>query len=370
MELTFEQDDLLYALQVLQGVTGGRNTLPILANVLIRAEDHTIECVATDLEVGIKIKVDGEVKEDGAVTVSAKKLTDIVKQLPVDKPIDLVTTANDRVEITCGDGIYKIIGLPDEEFPQLPSVEGESLSIGGETLMDVIQKTEYAASTEEVRYFLNGLYFNLLMDRTEVVATDGKRLALIHCEPLSASAETNGFIIPRKAVREIAKTFAGIGEVEISVVENQILFTDGNATLTTRLVEGEYPNYEKIIPEFTDGRTVVSRDRILSAARRVALLSNPKNHSICLEIDTEQVQVYARAPELGEAHETVPVESGNGSVTIGFDARLLVEALAHIDTESVAIEFTGELNPVLIKPVSDDEYISLIMPMRLEGPSE
>ena len=237
-------------------------------------------------------------------------------------------------------------------------------------MIDVIQKTEYAASTEEVRYFLNGLYFNLLMDRTEVVATDGKRLALIHCEPLNASVETNGFIVPLKAVREIAKTFAGIGEVEVSVFENQILLTDGNATLTARLVEGEYPNYEKIIPESTEGRTVVSRDQILGATRRVALLSSPKNHSICLEIDTEQVQVYARAPELGEAHETVPVASGNGSVRIGFDARLLIEALAHIDTESVAIEFTDELNPVLIKPVSDDTYISLIMPMRLEGPSE
>lgn len=370
MELTFEKDDLLYALQILQGVTGGRHTLPILANVLIRAEDSTIECIATDLEVGIKIKVDGEVKEEGAITVSAKKLTDIVKQLPVDEPIDLVTTANDRVEMRCGDGIYKIIGMPDEEFPQLPSVEGEALSIGGETLIDVIQKTEYAASTEEVRYFLNGLYFNLLTDRTEVVATDGKRLALIHCEPLNASEEVSGFIVPRKAVREIAKTFAGVGEVEVSVFENQILLTDGTATLTTRLVEGKYPNYEKIIPEFTDGRTVVSRDRILSAAGRVALLSDPKNHSICLEIDPEQIQVYARAPELGEAYETVPVESGNGSVTIAFDARLLVAALAHIDTESVAIEFIDELNPVLIKPVSEDTYISLIMPMRLEGPSE
>lgn len=369
MELTFQKDDLLYALQVLQGVAGGRNALPILSNVLIRAEDSTIECMATDLEVGIKMKVDGEVKEGGAITVSAKKLGDIVKELPVDKPIDLVTTANDRVEITCGDGVYKIVGMPDEEFPQLPSVEGEALSIGGETLVDVIQKTEFAASTEEVRYFLNGLYFNLLQDRTEVVATDGKRLALTHCESLNPSGEANGFIVPLKAVREIARTFADAGEVEVSVFENQILFTDGNATLTTRLVEGEYPNYEKIIPESTDGRTVISRDQILSAARRVALLSNPKNYSICLEIDTEQVRVSARTPELGEAHETVPVESGNGKVRIGFDARLLVEALAHIQTEALAIEFTGELNPVLIKPVSDDEYISLIMPMRLEAPA-
>lgn len=370
MELTFEKDNLLYALQVLQGVTGGRNTLPILSNVLIRAEDSRIECIATDLEVGIKMQVAGEVKEGGAITVSAKKLVDIVKALPVDKPIDVVTTANDQVEITCGDGVYKIIGQPDEEFPQIPSVEGETLTIGGETLVDVIQKTEFAASTEEVRYFLNGLYFNPGADSTEVVATDGKRLALTHCEPLNASGEASGFIVPLKAVREIAKTFADAGEVEVSISENLIHFTDGDATLTARLVEGDYPNYEKIIPESTDGRTVVSRDQILSATRRVALLSNPKNYSICLEIDTEQIQVSARTPELGEAYETVPVESGNASVRMGLDARLLVEALAHIQSDSLAIEFIGELNPVLIKPVSDDEYISLIMPMRLEGPSE
>ena len=370
MELTFEKDDLLYALQVLQGVAGGRNALPILSNVLIRAEGSTIECMATDLEVGIRMKVGGAVKEEGAITVSAKKLVDIVKELPADKPIELATTATDRVEITCGDGVYKIIGMPDEEFPQLPSVEGEALSIGGEILLDVIQKTEFAASTEEVRYFLNGLYFNLLEDKTEVVATDGKRLALAHCAPLNAQAEATGFIIPLKAVREISRTFADAGEVEVSVFENQILFTDGNATLTTRLVEGEYPKYEKIIPESTEGRTVVSRDQILSATRRVALLSNPKNYSICLEIDTEQVRVYARTPELGEAYETVPVESSTGSVRVGFDARFLVEAFSHVDGESLAIEFTGELNPVLIKPVGDDHYVSLIMPMRLEAPSE
>ena len=140
-----------------------------------------------------------------------------------------------------------------------------------------------------------------------------------------------------------------------SYSESLILFTDGDGTLMARLVESEYPNYEKMIPESTDSRTVVLRDQILGATRRVALLSNPKTHLICLEIDTEQIQVSARAPELGEAHETVPVASGNASVRIGLDARLLVQALAHIQSESLAIEFMGGSTPVLIKPVSDDE---------------
>lgn len=369
MELTFERDDLLYALQVLQGVASGRNTLPILSNVLIHAEGNSIECMATDLEIGIRMKVEGTITEEGAITVSAKKLGDIVKELPSDKPIHLATTANDRVELTCGEGVYKIIGMSDEEFPQLPSIEGDAVSIGGETLRNVLQKTEFAASTEEVRYFLNGLYFNFLEDKTEVVATDGKRLALAHCEPLKSPGEANGFIVPLKAVREIERTFAESGEVDISISENQILFTDGTATLTTRLVDGQYPDYQKIIPEDSEGRTVLVKEDILRATRRVAVLSNPKNYSICLEIDTEQVRVSAKTPELGEAHETVSVESSTGTVRIGFDARLLTEALTHIETKDLSIEFSGELNPVLIKPVDAEDYISLIMPMRLEPAS-
>ena len=196
MELTFEKEDLLQALQVLQGVASGRTTLPILSNVLIQAADGKIECIATDLEVGIKIKVEGVIQEDGGITVSAKKLADIVKELPENKRIHLTTTANDRVEITCGDGVYKIIGLPDEEFPQLPSVDGDSLTIDGETLRSVLHKTEFAAATEDVRYFLNGLYFNFLPDGMEVVATDMRWLALARCEPIISSENVKGFIVP------------------------------------------------------------------------------------------------------------------------------------------------------------------------------
>ena len=364
MELTFEKEDLLHSLQVLQGVASGRNTLPILSNVLIQAADGKIACVATDLEVGIRIAVEGIIQEEGTITVSAKKLTDIVKELPEDQTIRLVTTANDRVEITCGDGIYKIIGLSDEEFPQLPAVDGHSLTIGGDTLRDVLRRTEFAAATEDVRYFLNGLYFNFLEDKTEVVATDAIWLALAHCEPFNPPENVTGFIIPLKAVKEIERTFAESDEVTVSILENQILFADDKATLTTRLIEGDYPKYQKLIPESTGG-VVVSKEMLLHATRRVALLSNPKNYCICLEIDTEQIQVSAMTPELGEAHETLPVESGTGRVRIGIDARLLVETLMHIETESVAVEFTGEVTPVSFKPIGTEGHICVVTPMRL-----
>ena len=362
MEFTFERDELLLFLQALQGVKGGQNASPILSNVLIRAEGGKI-----DAQIDLKMKVEGTVKTEGTITVPAEKLVDILKKLPSDKPLDLVVAAKDDVEITCGDGVYKIIGMPDEKSTQLPSAEGAILSIAGETLRDVIQKTAYAASTEKVRLFLNGLYFNFLEDRTEVVATDGKRLALAQCDPLNARMEINGFIVPLKAVKEIPRTFPESIEIDISIFENEICFTDGNATLTTQLVDREYPDYQKIIPKTSTGKTVVSKDQILSVTRRIALRSNPKNHAICLEIDTERIRVSTRTPELAEVHETVPVVSGIGSVRIGFDARLLIEALDHVDTEFVSIELTKELEPVLIKPVGDDGYVFLVMPLLLDA---
>jgi DNA polymerase-3 subunit beta len=366
MELTFEKDELLHALQMVQGVASGRNTLPILSNVLIRAQDGNIELAATDLEVGIKIKVAGTITEEGTTTVSAKKLVDIVRELP-DKTINMVTTANHRVELTCGDGVYKIIGLSDEDFPELPSADGEGVTIDGETLCSIIHKTEFAASREEFRYYLNGLYFNLLEDKTEVVGTDAIRhLALAHCASLKTSEDADGFIVPLKAVKEIERTFADSANVKILLIKNQILFANDNATLTTRLVEGDYPPYQSIIPESSEGRVVVSKEPFLRATRRVALLSDPKNFSICLEMDTEEIRISAQTPELGEAHETIAVESGTGSVRIGFDARVLTDILAHIEAESLILEFSGEVSPVLVKPAGDDEHICIIMPMRLE----
>ncbi|MCE2416536.1 DNA polymerase III subunit beta, partial [Candidatus Poribacteria bacterium] len=252
-------------------------------------------------------------------------------------------------------------------FPQLPSVDGDSLTIDGDILRDLLHKTEFAAATEDVRYFLNGLYFNFFPDKTEVVATDMRWLALARCEPLTTSENVKGFIIPLKAVKEIARTFAESAGVQISIFENQILFADENATLTTRLVEGDYPPYQKIIPESAEGRAVVSKEQMLHAARRVALLSNPKNYAIALDIDTEQVQISAKTPELGEAYEPIPVASGTGRIRIGIDARLLIGTLGHVEAESLAIEFKSEVEPIVFKPIGEENHICLVMPMRLES---
>ena len=366
MKLTFERDDLLSSLQVLERVASPRNTAPILSNVLIQAEGGTIECMATDTEIGIRMKVDGTVTEKGTILVSAEKLVDIVKAWPAEQPIDLATTTDDRVEITCGDSVRKIVGFPDKAFPQLPSVDAAAFAIDGKSLRSVLHKTGFAASTKEERRFLNGLYFNLLEDRTEVVATDAIQLAVAHCEPLQLSDGNGGFIVPLKAIKEIERTFANSPEIKISRIENQILFADDHATLTSRLITAEYPEYNSIIPESFEGHVVVSKASIVETTREIFSRANPKNALVCLEIDAEEIRISAKISEADEIHETLAIESGTGSIRIGVNAQLLIETLSHIETKSVSLEFSSALKPLVVKPIGQEGHICMIMPMSMD----
>ena len=316
MKLTIERDDLLSSLQMLQGVASDQDTVPILSNVLIHAEGNLIECMATDMEIGIKLKVEGTIREEGTIVVSSKKLGDIVKEWSVGKPIYLSTTADDQVEITGGNGVSKTVKLSTEEFPQLPSIDEEAFAIDGETLRRVLRKTKFAVPTEKARHSLKGLYFNLLKDRTEVVATDGSKLALAYCESIKLAESSDGFIVPLKAVKEIGRIFANSPQIKIARIENQILFADEHATLTTKLINGEYPPYEIIVANSPERRVVVQREPILSVIRRLSLLSNPKCPSVYLEIDEQQIRISPKLSAQDEECETLAVESSTGKVHI------------------------------------------------------
>ena len=366
MKLTIERDDLLSSLQMLQGVVSDQDTVPILSNVLIHAEGNLIECMATDMEIGIKLKVEGTVRQEGTIVVSSKKLGDIVKEWSVGKPIYLSTTADDQVEITGGNGVSKTVKLSTEEFPQLPSIDEEAFAIDGETLRRVLRKTKFAVPTEKARHSLKGLYFNLLKDRTEVVATDGSKLALAYCESIKLAESSDGFIVPLKAVKEIGRTFANSPQIKIARIENQILFADEHATLTTKLINGEYPPYEIIVANSPERRVVVQREPILSVIRRLSLLSNPKCPSVYLEIDEQQIRISPKLSAQDEECETLAVESSTGKVHIRISSQFLIDALEHIETESFALEFSSTMRPIVVKPIGEVGHICIIMPMRLE----
>ncbi|MCY3742281.1 MAG: DNA polymerase III subunit beta [Candidatus Poribacteria bacterium] len=368
MKLTFQRDNLLSSLQTLGSVASKRNTAPILSNVLIQAEGSTIECMATDAEIGIRMKVDGTVNEEGAIVISIQELENIVKRLPAEKPIDLAKTADNRVEIISADSVNKIVELSDEEFPQLPCVDESAFTIDGETLRSVLYKTEFAAPTKKARQTcLNGLYFNLLEDRTEVVGADGIQLALAHCEPLKLSEDKDGFIVPLKAVKEIERAFANAPEIKISLVEDQILFADADTTLTTRLVDAKYPEYDRIIPESFEGHVVVPKASIMDTTREIFSRANPKNALVCLEINPQQIRISAKTSETDEIDETLAAESGTGSVRIGLNAQLLIETLSHIETESVSLAFTNAMKPLVVKPIGEEGHICVLCTMIMDS---
>ncbi len=367
MKLTFKKDDLLSSLQMLESVATRQDTASILSNVLIQAEGNTIECMATDSEIGIRMKVDGRVKEAGTILVSAEKLVDIVKAWPAEKPIDLATTTDDQVEITSGDSTRKIVGFPNKEFPQVPFVDAEAFAINGEILRSVLHKTGFAAYTKEDRRFLNGLYFNLLEDRTEVVATDMIQLALTRCEPLKLSEDKDGFIVPLKAIKEIERTFANAPEIRISRIENQILFADEHTTLTTQLMDATYPEYDSVIPKSFEGHVVVPKASIMDTTREIFARANPKNALICLEISPQQIRISAKPSDADEIDETLAAESGTGSVRIGVNAEILIETLSHIETESVSLAFTNAIEPLVVKPIGEEGHICVICAMKMDS---
>ena len=368
MKLTFERENLLSSLQALQRVISKRDTASLLSNVLIQAEGSTIECMATDAEIGIRMKVDGTVKEEGTILVPAEKLLDIVKAWPTEKPIDLATTVGDRIEITCGDSTHKIVGHPDAEFPQLPAVDPEAFAIDGKALRSVLHKTGFAAYTKEDRHFINGVYFNLLEDRTEVVATDMIQLALTRCEPLKLSEDRDGFIVPLKAIKEIERTFANAAKIRISRLENQILFADEYTTLTTLLVDAKYPEYDSIIPESFEGHVVVPKASMMDTTRDIFTRADPKENLVCLEINPQQIRISAKTSKTDdEIDETLAAESGTGSIRIGLNAQLLIETLSHIETESVSLAFTNAIKPLVVKPIGEEGHICVLCPMKMDS---
>ncbi len=368
MKLTFGRDNLLSSLQALQSIVSKRDTAPLLSNVLIQAEGSTIECMATDAEIGIRMKVDGTVKEAGSILVSAEKLVDIVKTSPAEKPIDFATTTDDHVEITCGDRVRKIVGFPDKAFPQPPAVDTAAFAIDGEVLRSVLHKTTFAAPTDEIRHFLNGIYFNLLEDRTEVVATDMIQLALTHCEPLKLSEDRDGFIVPLKAIKEIERTFANAPEIRISRIENQILFADEHTTLTTQLIDAKYPEYDSVIPKSFEGHVVVPKASIMDTTRDIFSRANPKNALICLEINPQQIRISAKTSETDdEIDKTLAAESGTGSIRIGLNAQMLIETLSHIETESVSLAFRNAMKPLVVKPIGEEGHICILCTMKMDS---
>jgi len=374
MKLKISRGELLTGFQRVQGVVEKRNTMPILSNMLFEAKGDQVILFATDLEIGIRGTYKAEVSRPGGVTVSARKLYEIIRELPE----GMVTiSSNDvhRVEIEAGKSEFKVLGLPPQEFPAMPTVESEPLmSMDRKILSDLIRKTVFAAGDNNARYILNGLLVTLYAKDKKrflrFVGTDGHRLAVME-RPLEDGKgrgipQEQTAIIPKKAALEIKKLLEENEEgPELGVSKNQMIFKRGGLLLLARLMEGSYPNYQQVIPKENEKRVAVNKTELEGALRRVSILSREKTSAIKLVLEPDTLTLSSSNPEMGEAKEVIAAKFGQEGLTTGFNARYLLDALAAVDSEEAVLEFKDALSPCIIRQPDDPDYLCVVMPMRV-----
>jgi DNA polymerase-3 subunit beta len=370
MELVVRKNDLLRELQLFQGIVERKNTIPILANVLMEAKGDQISFLATDLEVALRSKCAATVTRAGALTLPAKKLYEIVKSLPetdirISEDKSGVKVAADRFD-------SRMQTLPREDFPTLPESGGAPTAIlPRAALKEMVAKTQFAITGEDTRYFLNGAQFVLKPDEMNLVATDGHRLALVSVVRNGASkkdAAENKAILPKKTLGELARLMSdGDGDITYERGENHLFFEVGGRLLISRMIDGQFPAYERVIPKGNDKHIEFERDRLTNAVKRVALLSNERSRAVKIQIEKGKVDVTSSSPELGEAKETIPVEYSGAPMQICFNAQYVLDFLAAVSTDVVSLELKDEVSQAVMKPVGAEgyDYTYVIMPMRV-----
>ncbi len=375
MELVVRKIDLLRELQLFQGIVERKNTIPILANVLIEAAGDEVKFLATDLEVGLRSKCSASVTKGGSLTLPAKKLYEIIKALPetdvrIEEDKGGVKVAADRFD-------SRMQTLPREDFPTLPEASGTySATLPRDVLRQMVSKTQFAITGEDTRYFLNGALFILRPDSMVLVSTDGHRLALISVpRDTSAATGTAGaeeeevrVILPRKTLLELGRLLAeGEGDIHYERGENHLFFEIAGRLLISRMIDGQFPAFERVIPKTNDKRIEFDRDRLTSAVKRVALLSNERSRAVKFLIESGKVEIASSSPEFGEAKEVLMVDYGGTPVTICFNAQYVLDFLSVADTDTVCLEFKDEMSQAVMKPVNAEgyEYTYVIMPMRV-----
>jgi DNA polymerase-3 subunit beta len=367
MNISITKDQIIAGLQAVQNVVSTRTTLPILSNVLLRAEGSHVEFTATDLDVSVTCKVEAKVIKPGATTLPVKKLFGIVREL--NGEIEIETDDKNISSIRSGSSFFKIHGLAADEFPPLPKFKDDKkVLLTQENIRAMIRKTSFAVSTDESRYVLNGIFVSLKEGKMTFVATDGRRLALVDEEVEISEKSAGEFIVPAKAVNEINRLLQDKGDVELKFGENQASFALKNENsfsvlLITKLIEGNYPNYRQVIPGEAKERIGVGREELVQALRRAEIMTSEKANSVKLAFGKNLLTITANSPEVGEARETMAINYKGKELAIAFNPRYLIDPLNALTEDEVFIELIDELSPGVIK--INGPFLYVVMPMRL-----
>jgi DNA polymerase-3 subunit beta len=381
MDFNIEKREFLKGLGLMQSVVGRKTTLPILSHILMQWEKDSLYLTGTDLETGIREELNAITHQEGKASVSAKKIYEIVRELP-EEAIHIRKKENHWVTLQCGKSTFNLTGLDPEEFPSLPAYQDEYFSkISTKLVKEMIEKTVFAASNEESRYHLNGILLvqkkggvttsNAEKGIFRMVATDGHRLSLLDRESQPIHGIEKGIIIPKKGVLEIKKIMGdqdGEEEIDIYFDKAHGFFKMGKTLVVIRLIDGEFPEYEQVIPKGNDKKVVMEKAKIYGSLRRVSTMASERVEGIKLSLKKNLIELSSYHQDFGDAKEEVEVAYEGAPIDIGFNARYLMEALNVIDHEEVSLELKDEGSPGIIKPLSTIEssnQICIIMPMRI-----
>lgn len=368
MNLTIAKDELINGLQSVQNVVSTRTTLPILSNVLMRAEEGRLELTATDLDVTVTCAVEAQVRKPGQTTVPVKRLFGIVRELS-NSEIDMEVDEKNTCSVRCGPSFFKINGLSAEEFPPAPKFkEDKKVVLNQDSVRTMMRKTSYAISTDESRYVLNGIFFSLKDHKLTMVATDGRRLAMVD-EEVDVSDKSEGdFIVPAKAVNELNRLLQESGELEIKYSENQASFAlkaekGFPVVIVTKLIEGNYPNYRQVIPGEAKERVALVREELVHALKRADIMTSDKANSVKMAFTKNNLSITANSPDVGEARESLAINYKGPDIAVAFNPKYLIDPLNALAEDEVYMELIDELSPGVLK--INGPFLYVVMPMRL-----
>jgi len=367
MKLSVSKDELQEKLSNIQNIVGKRNTMPILSHFLLDIDKNGAYIIATDLETALKEPLVVEIEKEGRLCLPARKLFEIVREIEGD--VVLESTDEQWLKIKAGASDFRLACLPASEFPEWPVMEDvEEIASEAPVLMEMIEKTIYSAGESDTRHTINGLLFHAQPGNKSLtfVGTDGHRLALIVKQLNGEVREEKRIIVPRKAASELRRFLdREEGKVKISIGKNHLLFTVGNVQFLTRLIEGTYPDYENVIPQANERKLLVKRGTFTKAIRRVSVMSRERANAVRFDIAEGTLVISSSDPDLGEAKEDVPIDYKGETLSIGFNARYLLDILGAMTSENITLEFQDPLSPVLLKEEGREDYRCVIMPMRI-----
>ncbi len=368
MKLKIEREEIQRVLQSIQGIVDKKTTMPILSHFLLRVNKKAY-LLATDLDIALKRPIDVEIYKKGSLCIPARKLIEIARE--VEDALLLESQENNWLKITSGKSTFKLMGLPEEEYPSLPEVsKTQEFSINASILRNMIEKTIYATGESDTRYTLNGLLMHFIpkkkVTELNIVGTDGHRLSVISREIKGKLSEEKRLILPKKAASELKRILEATSEdINICLDKNHIFFVFDEIVFTSRLIEGTYPSYEQVIPQDNEKKVILDKVTFLKALRRTSIMSRERTNAIRLDFEDGRITLSSINPDLGEAREEMAGQYKGEQISIGCNARYLIDAVQAMEGESIRIELQEPLSPILLVEIEETGYRCVIMPMRI-----